>query len=355
MIALEDWPRALGLPPVCAVIRSQPEDFEVSEELGFEPDGDGEHCLLSVRKRALNTQDVARQLAQLAGVPERDVGYCGMKDRNAVTRQWFSVGLAGRSEPDWSSLDGPDLQVCEQARHRRKLRRGVHRRNHFRLRLRGLQGDVDALSDRLVAVSAQGVPNYFGEQRFGRNAANLERARAWFCGEARRPRRHQQGLYLSAARSFLFNRLLAVRVGRGCWQAPAVGDVCMLAGSRSFFTLGESDGDIDERVRQGDVQLALPLWGKGGQAAGGLVCQQQSASLAPYSSLCEGLVAAGAKLQYRPSRQLPDDFCWQFCDDGELLLSFALERGSYATAVLRELVQYRDQSGDRSEFSSEQP
>ena len=136
-----DWPRAGAMPGTQAHIRAHAADFEVEEVLGFSADGEGEHCLLCIQKRGLNTADVVRRLSRAAAVPERDIGYCGLKDKHATTRQWFSVGLAGRAEPDWSVLDDAAVQVLQQGRHRRKLRRGAHRGNRFCLRLRGLRGE----------------------------------------------------------------------------------------------------------------------------------------------------------------------------------------------------------------------
>ena len=208
----------------------------VEEVLPFTPDGEGEHALLYVEKRGLNTADVTRMLARIAGVAERDIGFCGLKDKHAQTSQWFSVGLAGKPEPDWLSLDQPQVRIIVAQRHRKKLRRGVHRSNRFALRLRDLGGDRESLEGRLQAVSRDGVPNYFGPQRFGINGENLNRAQAWFAGTGPSPRRQKRSFYLSAARSFLFNELLAQRVSADSWQEPLAGDLCMLAGSGSFFT-----------------------------------------------------------------------------------------------------------------------
>ena len=113
--------------------------FDVTEDLGFDLSDDGEHDFLWIEKRDANTAWVARQLARHAGVSARDVGYAGLKDRQAVTTQWFSIHLPGRSDPDWAALDEPQIQVLECTRNRRKLRRGVHRANRFRLRLRSLR------------------------------------------------------------------------------------------------------------------------------------------------------------------------------------------------------------------------
>lgn len=326
-------PRAWGDPPGSARIRERPEDFLVEEELGFAPDGDGEHALLLLEKRELNTQDVVRVLARLAGVPERDIGFCGLKDRNAVTRQWFSVGLAGRAEPDWSELEREGgIRVLEAARHRRKLRRGVHRRNRFTIVWRGWRGDVGAQQSRLERVRAHGAPNYFGAQRFGRNGQTLDRARAWTISGGRL-RRAQRSLYLSALRAHIFNTLLATRMVSGEWLSLAPGDIAMLSGSRSFFRVEEVDAVLRRRVREGDLHPGLPLWGRGGAAVDAAPLPPDLAPLGAF------LAAQGLALDWRPVRVIPDDFYWQLGDDDSAQLTFGLPAGSYATAVLAECVQ----------------
>lgn len=328
-------PRAWGELPGSARIREQPEDFLVEEQLGFAPDGEGEHAMLWVEKRERNTQDVVRALAVLAGVPERDVGLCGLKDRNAVTRQWFSVGLAGKAEPDW---DAPGLddgfRVLEASRHRKKLRRGVHRANRFVLVLRDWSGDRDALERRLEQVGTGGVPNYFGEQRFGRGGDTLNRALAWMKSGGK-VRRAQRSLYLSALRSHVFNALLAARLQNGEWLRLVTGGVAMLAGSRSYFRVEEVDDAILRRIEHGDLHPGLPLWGRDQRETANTVLP---AALAPVGAFLED---QGLDLDFRPVRVVPDDFSWQFCDDESLQLTFSLPAGSYATVVLAECVQYR--------------
>jgi len=333
------WPRAWGEAPASALIRCQPEDFQVHEELGFELSGAGEHVFLYLQKRNLNSLDLARRLAALSGVPERDIGMSGLKDRNAVTRQWFSVGLAGRAEPDWTALEsGGEVTLLARDRHVRKLRRGVHRLNRFRLVLRSLEGDRDALEQRLLEVREQGVPNYFGEQRFGRDGATLEQARRW-AANGRRLTRAKRGLFLSALRSFLFNCVLAERVSAGDWSRPVDGDVCMLGGSRSLFATATADAELRARAKAGDIHPGLPLWGRGVSPASAEAASRQRETLAPHSALCDFLEQAGLELAWRPARLLADDFCWQFCDDGVLQLDFALGAGGYATALLAEIVR----------------
>jgi len=339
---ITDWPRAWGMPAASAKIRCRPEDFQVSEELGFALSGEGEHVFLRLQKRNLNSLELVQRLAALSGVPERDIGLSGLKDRNAVTRQWFSVGMAGRREPDWPALEtGGDVQLLELGRHSRKLRRGVHRANRFSLVLRSVSGDRADLERRLQLVRQQGVPNYFGEQRFGRNGATLEQACRWARGGQRRQTRARRSLYLSALRAFLFNTALATRVTSGDWNRISAGDVCILNGTHSLFTCGSVDEELRLRVASGDVHPGLPLWGRGASPAAPERALLQRESLAEHRDLCDFLEREGLELAWRPTRLLADDFCWQFCDDGDLQLDFALGAGAYATALLAEIVQYQ--------------
>jgi tRNA pseudouridine13 synthase len=324
----------------------------VREQLGFEPSGDGEHAFLHLQKRKLNSMDLLQRVSELSGVPPRDIGISGLKDRNAVTAQWFSVGMAGRTEPDWRALESSgDVRVLEVGRHQRKLRRGVHRANRFTLVLREVSGDHAALEQRLQLLRDEGVPNYFGEQRFGRGGSTLEQARRWMSG-GRRISRTKRSLYLSALRSYLFNTTLAARVAAGDWNTVLNGDVCILQGTRSLFTCELADEDIRDRAGRGDIHPGLPLWGRGPSRAGPERARQQTRCVAEHVAMCEFLEGAGLELSWRPARMLADDFCWQFCDDGSLQLDFALGAGSYATALLAEFVQFKEgkiDSGNRSE------
>ena len=348
------WPRAGEEPSATALLRTCPEDFRVSEALGFEPSGDGEHVFLQLEKRNLNTVDLVHRVASLSGTPERDIGYSGLKDRNAVTRQWLSIRMAGRVEPAWSELErGGDIRLLQTARHRRKLRRGVHRANDFSIRLREVTGDRGALEQRLCEVQREGVPNYFGEQRFGRGGSTLEQARHWVAGGARRVTRTRRSLYLSALRAWLFNSLLASRVKAGSWNSIVAGDVCVLQGTRSHFHCESPDEDIRQRARRGDLHPALPLWGRGASCPALKRAATELASVGGALEVCEFLEGAGLEVAWRPARALADDFCWQFCDDDGLQLDFALGAGSYATAVLAEFIRYHDASGNNKEKGSE--
>ncbi len=336
--SLPDWPRALGTPEASAQVRACPEDFRVDELRDGEADGEGEHLLLHIRKRNRNTDEVARALARCAGVRARDVSYCGLKDRVAVTTQWFSVWLPGKPDPDWSPILGEDLELLSQVRTRRKLQRGGLRGNQFTLVLREVQGDRTALEERLAVVAEHGVPNYFGEQRFGREGSNLAAAEAMFGGQ-RVKDRHRRGLYLSAARSLLFNEVLAARVRDASWDRALPGEALQLAGSRSFFVVEDIDDAISARLASGDVLPSGPLWGRGGLPSVAAARALEEAVLALHSDFREGLEKAGLKQERRALRLPVADLRWQWLDDGQdLQLTFSLPAGCYATAVLRELV-----------------
>ncbi|OHC47109.1 MAG: tRNA pseudouridine(13) synthase TruD, partial [Rhodanobacter sp. RIFOXYA1_FULL_67_6] len=222
-LAQAPLPWAYGVPPLQARLRSTPEDFQVEEILGYDADGAGEHALLWVEKRGANTDWVARELAKFAGVPQVAVGYAGMKDRHALTRQTFSVQLAGKPDPDWSAFPHAEAKVLAVTRHSRKLKRGALRGNRFVLVLREVQGDRAMAEQVLAQIAARGVPNYYGEQRFGREGGNVAQARAMFGG--RRVDRDKRSFLLSAARSQIFNSVLAVRVERGAWDSPLEGEI----------------------------------------------------------------------------------------------------------------------------------
>lgn len=329
---------AYGEPPLRGRTRCAAEDFLVEEVLGFEPDGHGGHALLQVRKRNANTDWVAQQLARCAGVPRRDVGYAGLKDRHAVTVQWFSINLQGRAEPDWTALQTPDLQILRIAVHTRKLRPGSHRANRFVLRVRELGGRLEALDARLACIAAGGVPNLFGTQRFGRGGANAEHARAMLRGELRVRDRKTRGLYLSALRSLLFNRVLLARVADGTWATALEGEALVLDGSASFFRSDAVDAQLQGRVDSGDVHPSGPLCGRGEPPVGGQVRALEERVLAPERELIEALGGLGLQHERRSLRLPVRGLEWSRGGDATLELRFELPRGAYATAVLRELI-----------------
>ncbi|CTP90607.1 tRNA pseudouridine(13) synthase TruD [Xanthomonas graminis] len=341
---MSDLPRAFGAAPLQARMRSVAEDFQVDEMPAFEPSGEGEHLLLTVRKRGMNTAFAARRLAQWAGVAEMAIGYAGMKDRYAVTTQRFSVHLPKRVAPALDALHSEDLQVVQSHWHNRKLPRGALAGNGFVLVLRQVRGERAAIEARLAQIAARAIPNWFGEQRFGRDGGNVGNALAMFGG--RRVRREQRSLLLSAARSELFNRVLAARVAAGNWDAALDGEVWLLDGSRSVFGPEPWSEVLAERLQRFDIHPSAPLWGAGELRSADAARVLELAALEDATSvrLREGLEREGLKQERRATRLRAAELQWRWLDTHEdvLELRFALPPGSYATALLHELGEVVD-------------
>jgi tRNA pseudouridine13 synthase len=333
-----DLPFAFGEPPARGVIRVTPEDFVVDEVTGIVPTGAGEHAWLRIRKRNPNTQWVAQRLAALAGVRAVALGYAGLKDRRALTSQVFTVHLPGRPDPDWSAIEGPEVEILEVTRHHRKLRRGALWGNRFRLRVREIYGDLAMLGERLARVRERGVPNYFGPQRFGRDGANLAAADQLLQGGALEDR-FQRGMAISAARAFLFNAVLAQRVAAGTWDAALAGDLVQLDGRRALFRVEAGDADVELRARSLAIHPTGPLPGRAGRALepGPAVRALEEACLAPHRAWVDGLARLGVEAERRALRLTVRDLRWAL-DGDDLELAFELPAGGFATTVLRECV-----------------
>jgi len=343
-------PRAHGAAVLSAAIRTAPEDFLVEEIDAFAPSGEGEHLLLTVEKRGMNTAYAAKLIAQWAGVAEMAIGHAGLKDRHAVTRQRFSVHLPRRQAPALDALDTAGLRVLAHAWHAKKLPRGALAGNRFALVLRDVQGDRDAIEGRLRDIAGLGVANYFGEQRFGRDGANIDNALAMFAG--RRVARAQRTHLLSAARSALFNRVLAARVRGGSWNRGLEGEVWMLDGSRSVFGPEPWSEALAERLARFDIHPSAPLWGRGALRSTGAALQVEADALGGEQALAlrAGLESAGLRQERRATRLRPGALAWTWQAGDVLLVEFALPPGAYATTVLAELGSIHDLQGGRGPF-----
>jgi len=333
-----DPPRAAGRPSVSGRLRDTPGDFRVEERLGFEADGGAAHQLLRVEKTDANTLFVARSLSRAVGARPSDVGFAGLKDRRAVAVQWFSVP-ARRALQEWHGFTGSGFRVIEAHAHSRKLRRGALAGNRFVLAVRGLAGDLDAIGPSLAHVAERGVPAYFGSQRFGRDASNLEAASAW-CAGAPLPRdREQRAFVLSSARSLLFNAVLAERVRRGDWDTLLAGEVVNLDGTGSVFLAVEVDPPLRARCEAMDVHPTGPLPGTGGLPPTGEAARVEADALAPFMGIVEALSAEGVEASRRALRTPVRGLDWTIAGD-VLTVSFELGRGAFATSVLREIVDF---------------
>lgn len=333
----------LGLPRVNTIsstglIRSNPEHFMVFEDLSYSADGQGEHVFLTIQKTGENTQEIARRLALLAAVPVRDVGFAGMKDRNAVTCQSFTVRLAGRPEPDWSQLEDDAIRLISAERHSRKIRRGSLKGNRFRILVTDLAGDRQALEQNLRQIKEAGVPNYFGPQRFGRDGSNLQQAKELFTSDAR-VGREKKSMLLSAVRSHLFNQVLARRVTQQTWNQMLAGDVMLIDDAHGQFMADLSDASIQERADTLVIHPSGPLPGSPGRSREpeAAVAALEAEILGSQGLWVQGLMRFGVDRGRRALRLLVSELDWAIETD-ELHLSFRLTAGAYATTVLRELI-----------------
>jgi len=330
-------PRAHGEACGQAVLKATAEDFQVDEVLDIPLSGTGEHLWLWVEKRGLNTEEAARRLARAAGVSQRNISYAGLKDRQALTRQWFSLHLPGKADPDLAAAQGDDLVIQRSQRHNRKLQRGAHAANGFTLRLTQLNADKDALEQRLQLIAKQGVPNYFGSQRFGWQGGNLGEARDYAARKALPEQRNVRSRLLSTARSYLFNQVLAARVADGSWQRAQVGDLLAFTDSRSFFPAGEAECS-DPRLAILDLHPTGPQWGEGESPTTGATHALEQSIAEREAELRDWLVRAGMSHERRILRLPIGRLTWHYPQPDILQLEFVLPAGCFATVLVRELV-----------------
>ena len=340
-LRIDNWQYLHGKPDITGVIKRHPEDFVVIEELGYEPVGQGEHIYLWVEKVGLNTAFVAEQLAKFTGLPLRAITYAGRKDNHAVTRQWFGVHKPGKTEYDWQSLNLDGLTILSAKRHDKKLRTGVLKGNRFELTLRNLS-DTSGLPDKIEQIRATGVPNYYGEQRFGDSrhhpqGGNLALAEAMLAGEAIR-NRNKRSMAISALRSWLFNEFVSARIESDQFSTPLRGDAMQLAGSNSFFIAEEIDSALQKRMAERDVFITAPLWGKGELHTMHEAKSFEHGVAESCDAVCQGLEALGLKQERRAVSLFPEGLEYSL-DDDTLSLKFSLPAGCFATSVVRELMQ----------------
>jgi tRNA pseudouridine13 synthase len=289
--------------------------------------------LVKIRKRDANTEWIARALARFVGSRPHDVGFAGLKDRRAIAVQWFTIPNPSRASIDWSQANIEGCEILEAHPHSRKLPRGALAGNRFTIRIRDLEADMDAVRTRLEAIRTGGVPNYFGPQRFGRDAGNLaglaQPMRDWH------PR--ERGFLLSAARSLIFNAVLAARVRDGSWDRLEVGDVANLDGKGSIFPVPALDPELVERVARLDVHPTAPLWGAELPISEGRIRELEISTANAFPIPRDLSVQSGMRQERRALRMTVQDLEHTLVDR-DLTLSFRLGKGSFATTVLHEVL-----------------
>lgn len=338
-----------GKPQATGLIKSSPEDFVVVEDLGFGPDGDGEHLLIRIRKEGCNTRFVADALAKFLKVHAREVSFAGQKDKHAVTEQWFCVRLPGKETPDLRGFTLEGCDVLEYARHRRKLRTGTLRGNAFTLVLREVSSREE-VTRRLNAIARDGVPNYFGLQRFGLGGSNLSMARRWAVDNRPIRDRNKRSFALSAARSALFNQIASERLKKADFNQVLDGDALQLAGRGSWFVAtAQEQPALQARVDNRELLITAAMAGSGepGTQRDALAFEQQCMGEEP--ALLDLLVRERVEAARRAILLFPRELSWEWWDDVTVQLHFWLPAGSFATSVVRELITIQGDYADIAE------
>lgn len=324
-------------------LKVEPQDFIVTEHHDMSFTGSGEHLWFKVEKRDCNTAWVATQLASACKVPARQVGFAGLKDRHAITQQWFSVQLPKIKAIDDITAKLPNgIEILEHHYHQSKIKRGQLSFNAFDILIRDISGDRAQIEANISAIQQSGVPNYFGPQRFGHHMNNIQQAEDWFEGRIRVNNRNKRGILISAARSHLFNLMVAARIKQGIWDQSIDGDVMQLEGTHSWFPASAATTtEVSDRLAALDIHISAALWGEDAVQSSGecAVMEQQIAQ--QYPSFLKGFGAHRVKQDRRSVRVVPQQFSHQWQEDA-LRLSFNLKPGAYATGVIREVLKYHD-------------
>ncbi|MGF1726919.1 tRNA pseudouridine(13) synthase TruD [Photobacterium nomapromontoriensis] len=345
-----------GIPSCQGRIKVEPEDFIVKENLGFDFAGTGEHFMVKIRKTGENTQYVVNELAKACGVKSRDVSWAGLKDRHAVTEQWLSVHLPGKPDPDLTQFvaEHPGVEVLETARHDKKLRPGDLVGNWFQLRLSDLD-QPQAVIARLEHVREQGVPNYFGEQRFGHSGNNVVKARAWGNDEFRLRDKSKRSFYLSAARSWLFNMVLSARIEQGLVQTLMAGDFLQSNNDVRGMLVAAVSESLQQDVESGRMAITAPIMGDNALPTTADAQAFEMAIVEQEPALLKLIRDNRMRHERRPLLLKPTQMAWQQ-DGDQITVSFALPAGCFATAVVRELMveQVSEQKDNEQDADTDQ-
>ncbi|RKS87090.1 TruD family tRNA pseudouridine synthase [Orbus hercynius] len=328
-----------GKPIVSGLYKEQDSDFFVKEDLGYELEGEGEHVFVNVQKQNCNTLFVAEQLAKFAGISPKLVGYAGLKDRNAVTQQWFGLHIPGKFTPDFSTFELEGCKILAVKRHNKKLRIGNLKGNFFSLILRNIDNQTE-VNDRLALIKAHGVPNYFGEQRFGKENNNIEQAILWAKGELKVKDRKKRSFYLSAARSAIFNHIVSERIVKKLNDTVLNGDILQFAERGSWFVAQADElALLQQRLESAELNITAPMLGDNGAQTKDDALRFEQQSIDDYwADFLPLFRQERVETARRSARLRAKNLDWQWQDKATLTLDFWLPAGSYATAVLRELI-----------------
>ena len=273
------------------------------------------------------------------------MNFGGLKDRYAVTRQWFSIYLPGKADPDLEKFKIEGCEILKTTRHNKALKHSALRGNLFTIKVSNLalnnkplqESDLNNIVKRIELIKTNGLPNYFGEQRFGIDGGNLDVATRLFEGKSDDDQLSQR-MAVSAARSHMFNLVLQQRIQNQTWNQYSPGDVCMLNGSKSFFVPNATDlVDVPSRMQCFDIHPTGLMFGKGDLHVTEKVGELEQGIIEQESLFAKGLMGRNLPMERRALRVKLHDFTYQVTPES-IHLSFMLPAGSYATSVVREII-----------------
>ena len=326
--------------PFVGVIKSTPEDFRVIEYMDFQLSGEGEHVWIYLRKRLLNTQDVQKSIARLAQVKRSDVGYSGLKDKIAVTEQWFSVYFPKGDEPDWLALNNDHIKIIHISRHDKKLRVGTHKYNFFSIIVKDCCfSNIDKLYLQLESIKNNGFLNIFASQRFGNNNRNYEKALKWITGNLKVKSQKDKGFLLSVLRSYIYNEYISYRKEKGLLHTVLLGDIVGFPGANSWFSIDKDNiNDAQKRLEDGEIVIGGVLYGRAKKLHLKDEAKQLLDAIIFKFPWARELLNYGVESSFRAVSIVPSELNYSYNDqDKTLALSFSLPKGGYATALLAQI------------------
>tara|TARA_R110002110_G_scaffold415856_3_gene658443 strand:+ start:21318 stop:22334 length:1017 start_codon:yes stop_codon:yes gene_type:complete len=317
-------------------------DFKVDEMLSIEFTGEGEHLWLHIEKSNTNTDWLAGKLAHHFDVQRRSVSYSGLKDRHATTRQWFSIQMPGRKDAinQIQDFSLEDINILEHHWHQKKLHMGTHSANIFTIWLRNNTIDKHALIKRLDIIKKYGVPNYFGPQRFGFDGQNIKDAAA-ILANRKKSQRKQAELTVSALRSYMFNQILSERVKNKTWTTILPGEALQMDGQKGYFLFENAKEEPDvlrEKCIRGACHPTGGLWGDQNDIVNKEVAKIEDMCFELHPEYVKLLANRRLDPARRSLRMIPHNLVYEFNENNDCCLSFALSPGCFATSVLKEII-----------------
>ncbi len=330
---------AQALPGIGGQIKTSPQDFLVEEVPLYPFSGEGDHLLVKVEKVEATTLEVVEALCRLFGLSQKEVGYAGMKDKMALTRQWFSLPAGKVDERALKSLEAQGFKVLEVTRHTNKLRVGHLKCNRFRIVVRGVVPDaLERARAKLEILITRGMPNYYHGQRWGRESGNVKKGLDLLKGgKRRRVSPYRARLLVSAVSAWLFNEYLDWRIDQGLFGEALEGDIAKKRETGGLFLVEDALAET-RRLEAGEIDITGPIYGSKLWMAQGVPGEKERSLLEEAGLTLASFKPFKSPGTRRPLRVIPGDV--ELNQEGDVLtLSFFLPSGSYATVLLEELME----------------